>query len=146
MVPPSTLSDHLHAYNISKLTVGTRKIIYRNDFNRVPFYENQLGVLQECGNLADLWGLLKTRQSPINPSRLCTRSANPSPKLRPDSTQPSPPPFSSLKNIKLWIKNDSSQNVRNKQLHNLSGDKYFSKTPENTETLSVDNPPKKRKI
>ena len=103
IVPPSTLSDSLHAYDISNLPVETRKIIYKYDCNSVPFYENQLGVLRECDNLADLWGLPKSPESPINPSLLCTPTADPS---------------------------------RTK----------FSKTPENTETPSVVNAPKKRKI
>ena len=30
-IPPSTLSDPLHTYDISNLPVGTKKIIYKND-------------------------------------------------------------------------------------------------------------------
>ena len=70
IVPPSTLSDPLNAYDISNLPVGTRKIIYKYDCNCVPFYENQLGVLQEYDSLADLWGLPKSPESHINPSPL----------------------------------------------------------------------------
>ena len=56
IIPPSTLSDPLHTYDISNLPVGTKKIFYKYDCDCVPFYENQLGVLQECDNLADLLG------------------------------------------------------------------------------------------
>ena len=85
--------------------------------------------------------------------------------LSPDSTQPSPSLFSSLKNNNLWINFDSSQTLSDKLLRNLSGDSFetplqgagnqeqedtpnksFSKTPENTETPSVVNAPKKKKI
>ena len=70
-----------------------------------------------------------------------------------------------MKNNNLWINFDSSQNVSDTLLRNLSGDNFetppqdaenqrhevtpttnFSKTPENTETPSVVNAPKKRKI
>ena len=164
-IPPSTLSDPLHTYDISNLPVGTKKIIYKYDCDCVPFYENQIGVLQECDNLADLWGLPKSPESPINPSPFCTPTADPSPTLSPDSTKPSPSLFSSLKNNNLWINFDSSQNVSDTLLRNLSGDNFetppqdaenqghevtstknFSKTPENTETPSVVNAPKKRKL
>ena len=166
IVQPSTLYDPLHTYDISNLPLETRKIIYKYDCDCVPFYENQLGVLQECDNLADLWGLPKSPESPINPSPLCTPTADPSPTLSPDSTQPSPSLFSNLKNNNLWINfDDSSKTVSDNLLRNLSGDNFetplqgggnqeqedtptknFSKTPENTETPSVVNAPKKRKI
>ena len=158
-------SDPLHAYDISNLPVETRKIIYKYDCNCVPFYENQLGVLQECDNLADLWGLPKSQESPINPSPLSSPTADPSPKLSPDSTQPSPSLFSSLKNNNLWTQFDSSQTVTDNLLHNLSGDNFetlpqgagyqghevtptknFSETPENTETPYVVNAPKRGKF
>ena len=165
-VPPSTLYDPLHTYDISNLPLETRKSNYKYDCDCVPFYENQLGVLQECDNLADLWGLPKSLESPINPSPICTPTADPSPTLRPDSTQPSPSLFSNSKNNNLWINfDDSSQTVSNNLLRNLYGDNFetplqgggnqeqedtptkdFSKTPENTETPSVVNAPKKRKI
>ena len=141
-----------------------RRIIYKYDCNCVPFYENQLGVFQACDNLADLWGLPKSPESPINPSPLCTPTVDPSPTLSPDGKKPSPSLFSSWKNNNLWINFDSSQTVNDNLLRNLSGDNLetppqgaghqvhevtltekLSKTSENTETLSV-NAPKKRKI
>ena len=80
IIPPSTLSYLLHTYEISNLPVGTKKIIYKYDCDCVPFYENQLGVLQECDNLADLWGLPKSPESTINPSPFCTPTADPAPR------------------------------------------------------------------
>ena len=80
IVPPSTLSDPMHAYDISTLPVQTRKIIYKYDCNCVPFYDNPLGVLREFDNLADLWGLPNSPESPTNPSPLCTFTADPSPR------------------------------------------------------------------
>ena len=65
IVPPSTLSDPLLAYDISNLAVETRKIIYKYDCNCVPFYENQLGVLQQCDNFADLWGFQSLQNHPV---------------------------------------------------------------------------------
>ena len=124
IVPPSTLSDPLHAYDMSNLPVETRKILYKYDCNCVPFYENQLGVLRECDNLADLWGLPKSPESPINQSPLCNPTVDPSPTLSPDSTQPSPSLFSSLNNNNLWINFDSSQTVSDNLLRNLSGDNF----------------------
>ena len=101
----------------------------------------------------------------MNPSPFCTPTADPSPMLSADSTQPSPSIFSSLKNNNLWINFDSSQNVSDTLLRNLSGDNYetppqdaenqghevtltkkFSKTLENIENPSVVNAPKKGKI
>ena len=162
IVPASTLSDPPHVFDISNLSVETEKIIYKYDCNCVPFYENQLGVLRERDSLADIWGLPKSPESPINPSPLCAPTADPSPTLSPDSTQPSPSLFSSLKNNNLWINFDSSQTVWQRNLsgdnfetppqgtkhhgHEVTPTKKMSKTPENTETPSVVNAPKKRKI
>ena len=125
IVPPSTLYDPLHTYDISHLPLETKKVIHKYDYDCVPFYENQLGVLQECDNLADLWGLSKSPESPINPSPICTPTADPSPTFSPDSTQPSPSLFSNLKNNNLWINfDDSSQTVSDNLLRNLSGDNF----------------------
>ena len=141
-----------------------RKFIYKYDCDCVPFYENQLGVLQACDNLGDLWGLPKSPESPTNPSPFCTPTADPSPTLSPDSSEQSPSLFSNLKSNNLWINFDSPTDT-NDLLKNLSGDNFetpttyngieeqedtptknFSLTPENTENPPVDNAPKKRKI
>ena len=144
--------------------MGNKKLIYKYDCDCVPFNENQLGVSQACDNLADLWGLPKSPESPTNPSPFCTPTADPSPTLSPDSSEQSPSHFSNLKSKNLWINFDSPADT-NDLLKNLSGDnfetpttyngieeqedkptKIFSLTPENTENPSVDNVPKKRKI
>ena len=64
ILPPSTLSDPVQTYDISNLPAGTKKIIYKYDCDCFPFYENQLGVLQECDNLADLWGFQNLQNHP----------------------------------------------------------------------------------
>ena len=46
VVPPTTLLHPLEQYDISNLPMGTKKLIYKYDCDCVPFYENQLGVLQ----------------------------------------------------------------------------------------------------
>ena len=164
VVPPTTLLHPLEQYDISNLPMGTKKLKYKYDCDCVPFYENQLGVLQACDNLADLWGLPKSPESPTNPSPFCTPTADSSPTLSPDSSEQSPSLFSNLKSNNLSINFDSPADT-NDLLKNLSGDNFetpttyngieeqedtptknFSLTPENTENPSVDNVPKKRKI
>ena len=164
VVPPTTLLHPLEQYDIPNLPMGTKKLIYKYDCDCVPFYENQLGVLQACDNLADLWGLPKSPESPTNLSQFCTPTADLSPTLSPDSSEQSPSLFSNLKSNNLWINFDSPADT-NDLLKTLSGDNFetpttyngieeqedtpnknFSLTPENTENPSVDNVPKKRKI
>ena len=67
VVPPSTLSDPLYAFVISNLPVGTKKIINNYDWDCVLSYENQLGVLQECDNLVDFWGLTQSPELNFRP-------------------------------------------------------------------------------
>ena len=121
VAPPTTLLHPLEQYDISNLPMGTKKLIYKYDCDCVPFYENQLGVLQACENLADIWGLPKSPESPTNPSPFCTPTADPSPTLSPDSSEQSPSLFSNLKSNNLWINFDSPADT-NDLLKNLSGD------------------------
>ena len=39
----------------------------------VPFFENQLGVVEACDSLADLWGLARSPESPFQPTPCTTR-------------------------------------------------------------------------
>ena len=67
-VPLSTLCDPLRPYDKSIFPIETKKLIYKNDCDCVFFYENQLGALQECNHLADLWGIQNSPESLVNPT------------------------------------------------------------------------------
>ena len=141
IIPPSTLSDPLHTYDISISPVGTKKVIYKYDCDCVPFYENHVGALQEFDNLADLWGLPKSSHRAMNPSPVCTPTADSSPTLSPDSTQPNPSLFSSLKNNSLWINFGSSHTVIDNLRRNLSG-KNFDTPPQSDGYQEHEDTPK----
>ena len=80
----------------------------------VPFFENQLGVVEACDNLADLWGLARSPESPFEPTPCATPVRNPSPTVS---------PFESSASLfsKLWDKKISDQQSASTLLNNLSG-------------------------
>ena len=79
IIPPSTLSDPLHTYDISNLPVAKKN--YLNTIATVFLSMKTSSVFRKCDNLADLWGLPESPESPINPSPFCTPTEDPSPTL-----------------------------------------------------------------
>ena len=121
----------------------------------VPFFENQLGVVEACDNLADLWGLAQSPELPFQPTPGATPVRDPSPTVSPFES--SPALFS-----KLWDKKISDQQSASTLLNNISGVNFETplenrrteegdtttepdKTPLNKETPRISNAPKKRR-
>ena len=59
-------------------------------------FQNQLGVVQACDDLADLWGLHRSPDSTLTPTPVTTPARAPSPTVSPTSTQASPSLFSEI--------------------------------------------------
>ena len=123
----------------------------------VPFFENQLGVVEACDILADLWGLaLSTELAPFQPTPFTyVPVRDPSPKV--SSFESSPSLFS-----EFWDKQNSDQQSASALLDNLSGANFETpvenrqteggestpepeKTPLNKETPRVLKAPRKRR-
>ena len=66
-VPTFLLRHHLYPYDIVTLPKETRTILYKYDCDCVPFFEKQMGVVRTCNDLADLWGLTHSPESPPTP-------------------------------------------------------------------------------
>ena len=96
IIPPSKISQFFVACDISNLPVELKKILYKSDCETVPFFENQLGVVQACDDLDDLCGLPRSPDSPSIPTPVTTPARNPSPIVSPTSTQASPSLFSEI--------------------------------------------------
>ena len=155
IIPPSKLEDPLVAYDIVNLPAPVKKILYKYDCDTVPFFENQLGVTQACDDLADLWGLPRSPESPSAPTPAVTPAIDPSPAVSPAT---SPSLFENMKNCisssqenfsGLWS-NLSGTNFETpiKTEHNQENQGTASTieiTPVNTENPETINAPKKRK-
>ena len=98
-VPPLSLTHPLYPYDIVTLPKETRTILYKYDCDCVPFFENQLGVVRACNDLADLWGLPHSPESPPpTPGCVSTPTSDPSATVTPES---SPSLFSPITEEKL---------------------------------------------
>ena len=71
----------------------------------VPFFENQLGVVEACDSSPDLWGLARPPESPFQPTPCTTPVRDPSPTL--SSFESSLSLFS-----KLWAKKSAISKVQ----------------------------------
>ena len=155
ILQPSKVQDSLCSYNILGLPENVKKVFYKYDCDMVPFFENQLGVVEACDNLADLWGLIRSPELPFQPTSRATPVRDPSPTVSPFESSPSL--FS-----KLWDKKISDQQSASTLLNNISGVNFETtlenrrteegdttpepdKTPLNKETPRVSNAPKKRR-
>ena len=101
---PSKVPDNLSSYNIVDLPENLKKVFYKYDCDMVPFFENQLGVVEACDSLADLWGLARSPESPSQPTPCTKPVIDPSPSV--SSFESSPSLFS-----KLWEKQISEVQV-----------------------------------
>ena len=61
---PLSLTHPFYQYDIVTLPKVTRTILYKYYCHCVPFFEKQLGVVRACNDLADLWGLPHSPESP----------------------------------------------------------------------------------
>ena len=155
ILSPSKVRDILCSYNILDLRENVKKVFYKYDCDMVPFFENQLDVVEACDNLADLWGLARSPESSFQPTPCATPVREPSPTVSPFESSPSL--FS-----KLWDKKISDQQSASALLNNLSGVNFETplenrqteegditpepdKTPLSKETQRVSNAPRKRR-
>ena len=165
-VPPLSLTHPLYPYDIVTLPKETRTILYNYDCDCVPFFENQLGVVRACNDLADLWGLPHSPESPPpTPGCVSTPTSDPSATVTPES---SPSLFSPVTEEKLaW--NFGSLPTASQLMQNLSATDFrtpsgsttpttiletgaslvatatTTTTPDNSETPKVTLAPRKRR-
>ena len=128
----------------------TKRILYRYDCECVPLSENQLGAYQACDDLANLWGISSSPDSPDCESTLSslptTPAIDPSPTVTP---APSPSLFAGIHN------NNPPNNFDNFDENLLSGTNFKTpkrealsnsfQTPTCSETPNVSGAPKKRR-
>ena len=107
----------------------TRTILYKYDCDCVSFFENQLGVVRACNDLADLWGLPNSPESPPpTPGCVSTPTSDPSATVTPES---SPSLFSPVTEEKLaW--NLGSLPTASQLMQNLSATDF--RTPSGSTT------------
>ena len=133
IIPPSKVPDNLSSYNIVDLPENLKNVFYKYDCDMVPFIENQLGVVEACDSLADIWGLARSPESPFQPTPCTTPVRDPSPSV--SSFESSPSLFS-----KLWEKQISDQRSASALLDNLSGTN-FEKPVENKQSEDGESTP-----
>ena len=155
-IPPSKVPDNLTSNKILDLPENLKKKFYTYDCDMVLFFESQLGVVEACDILADLWGLaLSTELVPFQPTPCTTPLRDPSPTV--SSFESSLSLFS-----EFWDKQNSDQQSASALLDNLSGTNFetpvenrqteggestseHQKTPLNKETpRKLKNPRKRR--
>ena len=86
-VLPSLLTYPPYPYDVVTLPKETRTILCNYDCYCVPFFENQLGVVRACNDLADLGGLIHSSESPPpTPGCVSTATSGPSATANPGST------------------------------------------------------------
>ena len=131
IIPPSKVPDNLSSYNILDLPENLKKVFYKYDCDMVPFFENQLVVVEACDSLADLWGLARSPESPFQPTTCTTPVRDPSTTV--SSFESSPSLFSNL-----WEKQVSDQQSASSLLDNLSGTN-FERAVENRSNQKGEN-------
>ena len=137
--------------NMDTLPEETKRIPYRYDCEGVPLFENQLGAYQACVDLANLWRISSSPDSPDCESTLSslptTPAIDPSPTVTP---APSPSLFAGIQN-----KNNPPNNFDNFDENVLSGATFRTtkrealsdsfQRPTCSETPNVSGAPKKRR-
>ena len=145
---PANVLPAFQDCNMDTLPEETKRILYRYDCECVPLFENQLGAYQACDDLANLWGISSTPDSPNSESTLSslptTPAIDPSPTVTP---APSPSLFAEIRNPPNDFDN-FDENV-------LSGTDFQTpkrealsdsfQTPTCSETPNVSGAPKKRR-
>ena len=103
-VPPLSLTHPLYPYDIVTLPKDTRTILYKYDCDCVPFFENQLGVVRACNDLADLWGLPHSPESPPpTPGCVSTPTSDPSATVTPESSPSLFSPVTEETCMEFWL-------------------------------------------
>ena len=137
--------------NMDTLPEETKRILYRYDCECVPLFENQLGGYQACDDLANLWRISSSPDSPDCESTLSglrtTPAIDPSPTVTP---APSPSLFAGIHN-----NNNTPNNFDNFDENVLSGTTFRTpkraalsdsfQTPTCSETPNVSGALKKRR-
>ena len=113
----------------------TRTILYKNDCDCVPFFENQLGVVRACKDLAELWGLPHSPESPtLTPGCVSTPTSDPSATVTPES---SPSLFSPVTEEKLAWKFGSLPTA-SQLMQNLSATDFRTPSGSTTPTTILE--------
>ena len=103
-VPPLSLTHPLYPYDIVTLPKETRTILYKYDCDCVPFFENQLGAVRACNDLADLWGLPHSPESPPpTPGYVSTPTSDPSATVTPESSPSVFPRYRGEPCMEFWL-------------------------------------------
>ena len=148
---PQKITPAFENHDVDTLTDEVRRIFYSYDCECVPLYENQLGVYRACDELADMWGLKSSPDSPVSQtptSEPVTPAVDPSPTVTPT---PSPSLFAEIsKNYQQKFCNGN----QDFDLSLLSGTSFHTpqqpnsalfETPESGETTQVCAAPRKRR-
>ena len=166
-VPPLSLTRPLYPFDIVTLPKETRTILYKYDCDCVPFFENQLGVVRACNDLADLWGLPYSPESPPpppTPGCVSTPTSDLSATVTPESSPSLFSPvteeelawnFGSLPTASQLMQNFSATDVRTPsgsttpttilETGSILVATTTTTTPDNSETPKVTLAPRKRR-
>ena len=110
---PAKVLPAFQDFNMDTLPEETKRILYRYDCECVPLFENQLGAYQACDDLANLWGISSSPDSPHSESTLSslptTPAIDPSPTVTP---APSPSLFAEIRNPPNDFDNFSNAKAR----------------------------------
>ena len=149
-LPPKT-TPAIENHDVDTLTDEVRRIFYCYDCECIPLCENQLGVYQACDDLADMWGLKSTPESPDSNTPVSapvTPALDPSPSITPT---PSPSLFAGLSFQRHFSVSNGEQafdcNIlsgTNFQTPRQTSENQFE-TPQSSETPQVGAAPKKRR-
>ena len=126
----------LYPDDIVTLPRETPIILYKYDCDCVPFFENQLRVFRACNDLADIWGLAHSTESPEpTPGCVSTPTSDLSATVTPES---SPSLFSPVTEKKVaWI--FGSLPTTSQLLQNLSATDFRTPSGSTTPTTILEN-------
>ena len=83
ITPRSKVPDQSSLFKVLDLPENLKKVFYNYDCDMVPFFENQLGVVEACDNLA------RSPESPFLPTPSTTPVRDPSPTVSSVESSPS---------------------------------------------------------
>ena len=148
-LPPKT-TPAIENPDVNTLTDEVKRIFYRYDCECIPLCENQLGVYRASDDLADMWGLKSTLESPDSNTPM-SAPVTPAYDRNPSITPiPSPSLFAGLSYQRHFSVSNGEQpfdcNIlpgTNFQTPQQTSENEF-KTPQSSEKPKVGAAPKKR--
>ena len=145
---PSKTTPSFEHHDVDKLTDEVKRIFYRYYCECILLLEHQLGVNQACDDLADMWRLKSTPESPDSHTPLSEPATEPRALITPS---PSPSLFAGLTQQRQFSVCNGDQpfdcNIlsgKNFQTPQQSNESQFE-TPQRSETPQFAPAPKKRK-